>query len=226
MSGISATFLQIENIDENVLSQDNIFIPGQQSLDTYNINVNKLGLPKTEIHKEFQEDNFIHYNVKMSTETIKEPIYIYEDGYEEYNKGYQRIEKFNVWLNYKDNLLIIFAPKKISQLFIQRLTKANYLKVNKKEFDFSKIQELKNMDNAWGFWKDSKGIVRRIANFGKGLTEEITDYSTITTFYIDYEHDSGLLQLILSKEGSIATKNNIHQRDIYLIYKEISKVLC
>ena len=55
----------------------------------------------------------------------------------------------------------------------------------------------------------------------------IGDYALITAFYVDYRHRKKIIQLILSREGRISTKNNlshIELVDIY-IYYDISKTL-
>ena len=92
-------------------------------------------------------------------------------------------------------------------------------------FNFSKVQELEKLNVPWGLWKDSKGIIKRIGEFGKGLPLEINDYSKITTFYIDYDYMDKIVQLILSVEGRISTPNNLKNRDMIILYNEIKNTL-
>jgi len=161
----------------------------------------------------------------MSTETINEPIYIYDDGYVEWIRGYQKIENFEFWINENFSNLYVFAPKQMADMFIHRLTKERYITCTKLHFDFSKVGELENLDSAWGEWEDSHGAIRRIARFGKGIESEIKDFSPITTFYIDYKYGTKLVQLILGKDGRISTFSTIKYRDLLVLYNEISKTL-
>lgn len=224
MVGVSATIIEISKIKKEEFDKSSFSITEQQMLDEWT-DVSKLGLPKTVIIKLHTEGEFIHYKVSMSSETIKKPIYIFEEGYKEYNKGYQTIENFTFWLKKDKSMMIIFAPKLVANLFIRKLKRKGSISSKNIIFDFSKIEQLENMDSAWGFWQDSQGVVKRIAKFGKGCNTVVDDFSSITTFYIDYMYGAEIIQLILGKNGSISTNNDISKRDLYIVYKEIVGVL-
>lgn len=224
--GASLTVLNIDKILKNEIFEASSYsLEKQKTFDNYGSSIEDLGLPKTEIINHFVEAGFRHYFVKMSTETIKEPIYIYDDEYIEWVKGYQKIEKFEFWVNEALLKMFVFAPKQIASTFIRRLKKEQYIIYSDIQFDFSKIGELEKLDSAWGTWEDSDGIVQRTAKFGKGINTIITDYSRITTFYIDYKYGGKLKQLILSVEGRISSQSSLTNRDIFIIYDEISKTL-
>ena len=226
MAGASLTVLKIEKILKNeIFKASNYSFKEQTTFDLHGSEIKDLGLPKTEIQKHFLEAGFRHYSVKMSTETIKEPIYIYDNEYIEWMRGYQKIENFEFWINDDTLKMYIFAPKQIASTFIRRLKKEQYIMYSDIQFDFSKIGELEKLDSAWGTWEDSVGIVNRTAKFGKGLNTIITDFSKITTFYIDYKYGGKLKQLILSAEGRISSQSSLTNRDIFIIYNEISTTL-
>ncbi len=58
-----------------------------------------------------------------------------------------------------------------------------------------------------------------------GIESEIEDYSSITTFYIDYIYNGNPIQLILGLDGRISTQRDIKQKDIFNIYNDISGTL-
>jgi hypothetical protein len=184
-----------------------------------------IGLPKTEITNCFKLGEFINYKAKMSTETIREPIYVYEDGFFECTNGYQKIKTFDFWINENFTILYIFAPKQVVETFIKRLRKEGCMVCSDLSFDFSKLGELENLDSAWGVWEDSKGTIKRMAKFGKGIESEIEDYGSITTFYIDYDYNGDIVQLILGLDGRISTRRDLNQKDIFNIYNNISNTL-
>ncbi len=225
----SLTVLKIEKVKkEDILEKDNSSLGMEQTdLAKYGgSELDELGRSKTEIKKIYEEVGLIHYKVKMSSETIQEPIYIYDKGYFEWKKGYQKIDTFTLWIDKSTSKMYIFAPKQIADTFTQRLKKEGYISFSKLLFDFSKVGELTNLDSAWGLWEDSEGIIRRVAKFGKGINAVIEDYSRITTFYIDYKYRGDeIIQLILSSEGRISTNKNITKRELSLIYDDISRTL-
>ena len=119
----------------------------------------------------------------------------------------------------------MFSNKKIASLFLSRLKKAEYMDFSKILFDFSRIEELENLDSAWGSWEDSKGIIRRTGKFGKGLNKVIEDYSNITTLFIDYMYKKELVQLILSLEGRIYSSKDLSNNELMEIFNDVSGVL-
>ncbi|MDP3013450.1 MAG: hypothetical protein Q8M92_04355 [Candidatus Subteraquimicrobiales bacterium] len=221
--------MKIEKIKkENILEKNSLSLEAAQTkLDNYGgSEIDELGSSKTEIKKTYEEAGFIHYEVKMSSETIKDPIYIFDEGYFEWTSGYQKIDTFSVRIDTSSSKMFIFAPKQIADILTQRLKKAGYISLSKLPFDFSRVGELTNLDSAWGLWEDSVGIIRRIAKFGKGINAVITDYAPITTFYIDYKYRGDeIVQLILSSEGRISTNKNLTHRELSIIYDDISKTL-
>jgi len=225
MSGISLSVMSIKKIKKEDFETDSFSLEKQATFDNWGNEVKELGLPKTEITNCFKLGEYTHYKAKMSTETIKEPIYIYEDGFFECTTGYQKIKIFDFLINENCTILYTFAPKQVVETFIKRLRKEGFMVCSDLPFDFSKIGELENLDSAWGVWEDSKGTIKRIAKFGKGIESEIEDYSSITTFYIDYNYNGNPIQLILGLDGRISTQRDIKQKDIFNIYNDISGTL-
>jgi hypothetical protein len=225
MSGISLSVMGITKMKTEVFEKKSHSLERQVTFDNWGNEIKELGLPKTEITNCFKQGEFVHYNAKMSTETIREPIYVYEYGFFEYTNGYQKIKNFDFWINENFKFLYIFAPKQVVETFIKRLKKEGCMVCSDLPFDFSKIGELENLDSAWGVWEDSKGTVKRIAKFGKGIESEIEYYGSITTFYIDYDYNGDIIQLILGLDGRISTRRDLKQKDIFNIYNNISKTL-
>lgn len=225
MSGVSLSVMNIKKIKKEDFQKESFSLERQATFDNWGNEVKELGLPKTEIKNCFKLGEYAHYKAKMSTETIKEPIYIYEDGFYECTSGYQKIKAFDFLINENFTTLYTFAPKQVVETFIKRLKKERCMNCSDLPFDFSKLGELENLDSAWGVWEDSKGTIKRIAKFGKGIESEIEDYSSITTFYIDYIYNGNPIQLILGLDGRISTQRDIKQKDIFNIYNDISGTL-
>lgn len=226
MGGASLTGIKIEKmLKKEIFEKPAFSMKAQTTLDNFGNKIDSLGLPETCIEKLGKVASFTHYKVKMSTETIKEPIYIYQDGYQEWVNGYQKIETFDFWIKEDFSSLYVFAPKLIADVFIHRLTKERYITCTALHFNFSKVTELEHLDSAWGTWEDSEGAVRRIARFGKGIETEIKNYAKITTLYIDYNYGNKIIQIILGVDGRISTYGNTKNRELLAIYDEISKTL-
>jgi hypothetical protein len=225
MSGVSLSVMSIKKINKDVFEKESYSLERQVTFDNWGNEVKELGLPKTELTNRFKLSEYIHYKAKMSTETIKEPIYIYENGFFECTNGYQKIKTFDLLINEDSNILYTFAPKQVVETFIKRLRKEGCMVCSDLPFDFSKLGELENLDSAWGVWEDSKGTIKRIAKFGKGIESEIEDYGSITTFYIDYNYKGNPIQLILGLDGRISTQRDLKQKDIFNIYNDISGTL-
>lgn len=165
------------------------------------------------------------FNVKFYTNTIKKPIYIYGEGLEEYDRGYQEIEYFPFRLNNNFTKMYIFTSRKLAEPFQKRLEKNKYLSGSNIVFDFSKLKELTGFVSGYGLWKNSQGIVKKAGEFGHGVENTIEDFSVITTFYIDYMYSERQIQLILTNDGRVSTQNNLENDDLLNIFNEIESTL-
>lgn len=205
-------------------------LDAQKTLAGWGGNASGYFLPETNIKYEYRDANYRYYSVKTSSKMINEPINIYWDDIEqikEYKRGYSKIKRFKFMVDLKCEYIYIFAPKKITEHFIKRIKKEKNASCSNIQFDFSRIRELENLNAAWGIWMDSNGAIRKIAEFGKDVTMEISDeeYSLITTFYIDYLYRGKVIQLTLNVEGRLSTLNNLDYRDMIYLYKEIEQKL-
>jgi hypothetical protein len=225
----SLAVLKIERIkNKRVLERDELPVESLQKdfVGSFGVDeIKQLGNAKTEIKKSYQEGDSFLYEVKMSSDTINKPIYIYDEGYREWITGYQEIDTFDVKIEVQTSRMYIFAPKPVTDVFTTRLKKAGYISFSKLFFNFSKIGELSNLESVWGLWEDSTGVIRRTAKFGKGINTVIKDYTNITTLDIDYRYQDELMQLTLMSEGRIYTNKNLTQKDLSFIYDDISKTL-
>ena len=230
--GSAITTLHITNIKKEIFEQKTISLEKQKELGEFEGFENiYIGYPKTTIEKLYTEKDLHYYKVLMSSDTIKEPIYVYWEGLEEpkITTLYQKVLNFFFAFNKDYSEIYIFSPRDISNLFIRRLRREKYISCNHIKFNFKKISELENMDSAWGVWEDHEGVERKRARFGKGINEIIDEkeYETITTIYMDYKYGAELIQLTLNVEGRISTTSkNISQTDIFVIFEEIREVLC
>lgn len=225
MTGNSISVIKLDELDYKFKDCKDFSLDKQKTLDKYVDGITDYFFPQTNIKYINSDDKFYYYSVSLSTEIVKENIYIYYNELEEYTHGYQKIKKFDFRICKNFEYMYIFTPKKIADQFIKRLVKEKYIHYSEIHFNFSKVQELDKLNVAWGVWKNSKGIIKRIAEFGKGITFEIEDYSEITTFYIDYNYRGNIVQLILSLECRISTQNNLKNSDMIILYNEIKNTL-
>lgn len=193
---------------------------GSETLETTKTFVEKIG------EQSIEDKTFSIYNIEMSSSKKEEPIYIYEEDLKKWERGYQEIENFKVWIDNQYSRLCIFAPRRTSTTFKARLKKAERMECDYLEFNFSKITELEHLDSEWGVWEDSRGIIRRKAKFGKDIDRALESYDDITTFYLDYKYNSQIIHLILSKRACVSSKENkVDNIDLYRIYQEIKDTL-
>lgn len=229
--GVSLSVLELNNYSEEFFETEESEISAQDNFDSYDeIEASRTGLSNPEttiIRQNSPYENVKIFSVKMRTQTIDEPIYVYLDEPKVIEDGYQEIEKFKFWLDESSNELYVFSKKKVVKEFVRRLNDENLVESSPVMFDFSRINELNNLVRATGTWEDSTGAVRRIAKFGVGIDEEIDeeDYESITTFYIDYKYQADTTKLILSEEGRISTKQKLEYRDLYSIFQEVRDII-
>jgi len=224
MGGTSLTVTNILNFSQDVFEKRTFSLENQTSLNKYGVD-DRLGWRKTELNNRIEKGGFVTFNVLISTELITDPIYIYDDEYIEWKEGYQQINEFKIRLDEKKSNLYIFSNKKTAKTFLTRLKNAEVMEFSNILFDFSRIEELDNLDSAWGSWEDSNGIIRRTGKFGKGLNAVIEDYSNITTLFIDYVFNRTIIQLILSREGRIYASKDLSNDELLRLFNEISDVL-
>ncbi|TFH46966.1 MAG: hypothetical protein E4G94_01210 [ANME-2 cluster archaeon] len=228
-----ANSLSIHKMDKTCSEFDDgisFSLDAQKTLNVWGDDVGAYFLPETNIKYEFKDVNYRYYSVKTSSEMFKEPINIYWDDIEqiiEYNRGYSKIKLFKFMVDLDGDFIYIFAPKKTAKHFVKRIVKEKKMLFSNVKFDFSRITELENLNAAWGIWMDSKGAIRKIAEFGKDVTTELSEeeYFLITTFYIDYLYKGNVVQLTLNVEGRISTLNNLNNQDMIFLYNEIKENL-
>lgn len=224
MAGVSLTVIDILNKIDGGFEKDAFSIELQKSLNNYGVD-DRLSWRKTEFNNRIIRNGFVNYDVLISTDTIEEPIYIFDDEYVHWDNGYQKINNFKIKINDSYSKMYIFTNKKTTRLFLSRLKNEEYIDYSKIIFDFSRIEELENLDSAWGSWEDSNGIIRRTGKFGKGLNKIIDDYSKVTTLFIDYIYRTELIQLILSSEGRIYSRKDLSNYELMKIFDDVSNVL-
>ena len=180
--------------------------------------------PKSEVTKISQVNNTVTYKADISGHLVKKPIYIHDDdSYTYWDKGYQEVETFEFQINFDSNLMYVFAPKNVANTILKKLQNDGFLEYDEVNFDFSKIGELEHKKSAWGIWKNSEGVIKRIAQFGKDIEQTIDDYSDITTMYMDYEYRDRSIQLIMGLDGRLATRNKIKKMNFLLCIKKLAK---
>lgn len=231
--GVSLTVADITKIKRDVIKEKSSFdLEDQKSLREYGIDASKLGKSTTKISKKgkitrFDKESHYAFKVSMSSETIRKPIYIYEEGAKTTKDRYQEIENFEVWIDSNFSRMYVFAKKNVAKSFLNRLKMSNFLSYDKIKFDFRKLGLVDNIDEPWGFWKDSEGKINRVANFGQGLHEvlEKEDYEDITSFHVDYAYNSEIVQIIISKNGRISSNSSINFEDLYRIFVDMESTM-
>lgn len=228
-----ANSLSVHSMDKTCSEFDNgisFSLDAQKTLDKWGEGIGGYFLPETNIKYDFKDVNYRYYSVKTSSEMFKEPINIYWDDIEqvtEYTKGYSKIKNFKIMVDLNCEFIYVLAPKKTASHFINRMKKEKKMSFSNIQFDFSRITELENLNTAWGIWMDSNGVLKKIAEFGKDITTEISEeeYPLITTFYIDYLYKGNVIQLTLNVEGRVSTLNNLNDSDMIFLYNEIKEKL-
>lgn len=184
-------------------------------------------LPETEGERIDETDEFYIFEVEMSSKTHREPIYIHKGGIERYNRGYQDIEDFTLWVSKDLDMMYVFTAKPNASTFVKRLKRRTDIVCRGIKWNFSNVTEIENLGSVWGEWRDSRGVVQRVGRFGNDVDREIReeDYEDITTLYIDYVYGTETVQLILSENGAISSKQNISGEDLFEIFHEIKNVI-
>lgn len=221
----SLTVVHIEFLKDLFKKKIKFSVKKDFSLEHYGFELNRLGEPLTDIFYCDSTEEYHIYLSKLSTNTIQKPIYIYEDGIEEYTLGYQEIKEFKFLIDTDFKTMYLFAPKRIAKPFLSRLDKHEYMQYSKLVFDFSKLQELSNFISGYGTWEDTNGVITKTAKFGHGIETVIENFSRITTFYIEYNYKNKRIQLILNLEGRISTANELKDDDLLYLYNEIKSTL-
>lgn len=230
--GASLTIKVIQDINKDKFSQKKLVLKKQTELSDFDFEVSQLGLPRTVIQNQHTEKEWTYYKVTMNTETINEPIFIYWEDIEHPEvreiKHYQRVLNFNFCIKTDHSEIRIFSAREEADLLIRRLRREKYLQCKSIKFDFIKIEELKDMESAWGVWEDHEGVERKRARFGKGINSVLDehDYEKITTVYMDYNYNGEKVQLVVSVDGRISSNSkSIKELDLAIIYEEIRSVL-
>lgn len=225
MTDNSLKVIDFEFLHKYFSKNDSFCISKDKTINNYE-DIGCNDYPKSEIIKTGSSKKYTYYKANISSTLIKNPIYIHDhDTFHYWAEGYQEVEHFEFYVDFSSSRMYIFAPKKVTEPFIKKLQDNGFLKYNEIKFDFSKIGELPNKKSAWGIWKNSEGIIKRIAEFGKGIDQTIDDYSNITTLYLEYEHNNRDIQIVIGLNGRLSTPNKITKSELINIYKDISTVL-
>ncbi|WP_407282762.1 hypothetical protein V7O61_03050 [Methanolobus sp. WCC1] len=224
----SLTVHRIENICSEFKNLLDFAFDNQKELSDWS--EDKGSIPKTSVKYNGKKYGFIHYNVSSASRLIMEPIYVIEkieNFFEYYDRGYSKVDSFQLLIDSDYKHVYIFAPKKVASSFTKLANKEKKLSCSDIPFNFSSILHLEKLISAWGFWETSDGAITKIARFGRDVTTEIADdeYSSITSMNIDYEYMEKTVQLILNSEGRISTQNKLSNLDMISIYNEISHKL-
>jgi hypothetical protein len=225
MNDNSLKVVEFDFIHSFFKNKDYFFIGRDKAINEYG-DIGCNDYPKSIVTKTGVSGSNVTFNATISGNLLKNPIYIFDhESCQYWDKGYQEVENFNFEINFELKLMYIFAPKKIANSFLNKLNSDGFITYTVVNFDFSKISDLVNKKSAWGIWKNSEGIIKRIAEFGKDIEKAIDDYSNITTLYMDYYyHDRGI-QIIMGLDSRLATPNKVTKDELIGIYNEISVVL-
>lgn len=186
-----------------------------------------LGNPKTKIKKKESNEGFHKYTAEVDSKTKEDTIIIYREGREPWERGYQKRNKFEFWIDENFERLFVFARKPVVKTFARRLNKKDILKCQSVHFDLSRLTELEEHSSTRGSWEDTEGIVTKEAKFGRAIDDalEEDDYERITAVHIDYNYGAELIHLILNHEGRISSQHNLDEEDLYAIYEEIKEII-
>lgn len=228
MGGVSVTILELE--EDCFLTTENQEFPVkiEKQSDFHDVDGIEMASlsdnTRTIVKQESDTDSMRKLSVEMSSKKKNQPIYIHEQGIKRYNQGYQEIRDFQVWVEKESNKIFVFAAKDTASTFAKRLRRNQDIDTSRPDFDFSRLQELEKLDSYWGRWKDNKGRIQRIGEFGD-LEEVMDDPESITTIYIDYEYATEIIQLTLSEGASISTRQNLNKADMLEVYDEMKNII-
>lgn len=226
----SLSVLKLNNLCSELKEGKSIILNNQKTFVDWDGGSKECFMPQTTIKQKNIDENFIHYSVNSSSNLVNESIYVYWDQLEnfvEYTKGYSTILDFELLIDINYKNLYIFAPKKVAEKFSKQIIKEQKVSCTNISFDFYRILELENLVAAWGVWEDSRGAITKTARFGPDITTELSkdEYSSITTMYINYMFGRDVVQLVLNKEGRIATQNKLKNEQMLSIFQDISDIL-
>ncbi|WEL19047.1 hypothetical protein [Candidatus Nanohalococcus occultus] len=226
--GCSLTILEIEELENSLRDTDRVRLNRQSDLSAFKkLEKTRIGNPRTFMSFLGEKRDNKVFNVKLTTETKKDSIYVNDGRPRVIDSGYQKIKEFRCWISNNQTELYVFAPKQLAKTFVKRLEKENWTSTSEVHFEFEKITELENLISARGMWEDSEGAVRKVAKFGEDIDQEISKekFTATTTLYIDYRYRSLTTQIVLSEDGRISTNEDLSNQELYEIYEEVSSTL-
>lgn len=192
-----------------------------------------------------KNEDIVTYRVKHYSDIQSHPVKVFftkiEDGIDyteylpkenttyEFENGYQIAYYFDVIIDFKQNELFVFTKKDIAKQFVKRFENNGAFKIEHRDFNLEKIDELPELDNVFALWEDvSKGRVKKKAYFGTQVHKEgDVELDKITSYNIEYKSGEKLIHdLFIAKDCRIGSQSSqINDKKLIDIYYHIKEVI-
>ncbi|MBN1896673.1 MAG: hypothetical protein JW789_03000 [Candidatus Aenigmarchaeota archaeon] len=203
--GISVAFLKpiIFDLSKKLELKDKLIISRDNQVTIHHFGDTGLPVPQTIISLKSLGDRFEVYDVTHWSNTIEEPIRLWDKYTDEYGK-YQKKMIFEIIYDKKTREAYITAPKDTTNEFLQRANALSYLKLERYPFNLN-IKKVPEILNIYGKWcRTDKGNIRCEAKFGFDVHTNSTDGET-TTLNMQVRTESGECDITISREGQISS---------------------
>jgi predicted PilT family ATPase len=167
--------------------------------------------------------SYVEYSVEQYSENISEPIRFAWEGIRNWDKGYQKLDRFTIVYDKNKGFLYIFANNESTDRLLSRIQQNIATKVQLKEigFDLKRITEIKEMVNLWGTWeKVELGPITTEAKMGSQIHKsKLVDLDKSTAVNIKmYIDEKALFDITLSRNGRISSKTRMTNEDIVSLF--------
>jgi tyrosyl-tRNA synthetase len=224
--GISVAFLRPIVFDLVTKLEDGKSIIVRQDNQT---NICEVGdvcmpIPKSTIKMARKSNNIDIYSVVHFSNTIKEPILLWQKFTGEVDQ-YQKKIIFDIIHNKSENEVYITAQKISTNEFLQRISSLESLKLARLTFNLN-IKKIPDILNIYGQWcRVKQGNIKCTAKFGFDVqrTEQLEEPTALN---MNVKTSSGLCDLTISKEGQISSHTkSTTVNDIIEFYHKIKNDL-
>jgi len=220
--GISVAFLRpvAMGLEDKVRDKKRLVISRDNQVNICAFGDRCLQVPQSIIELSRTNKNLCIYRVIHYSNTIEEPIRLWDRFTQEFNK-YQKKLVFEIIHDKKENEIYITATKPTVNELLHRINALNYLKMDKIVFNLD-IKKAENILNIYGKWmKTDKGNIRCTAEFGYDVNTT-PNLGEVTTLNMRVRKSVGECDITISKHGQISSRTkSVTVNDIISFYKQI-----
>ncbi len=247
---IALTIFKIENIKKqpflNSTKKKITLEDFAQKLDQYT-DITGNPAPSTNLERIWYDKNHdrAKYKVEHWTDTNKDIIRVFVDDLQEsslYNKykiipnktnkftyGYQLKIDFEMILDFKESEIFIFANKRFSKQFINRLNEVGAIKHKSIKFNLENITKNDNVQNVSTVWEDEdENNIKTIGYIGVQVhKDKRIDLGKATAIRVEMlSNDKLLPDVFISEDCRLSSlSKHVTSNDLIEVYKDLKNRL-